>query len=62
VHLLELFKKFVVYVFFLIKTQPNFMKRKHPTKGEKKKQGARTKAQARMAYLHTTNAGFKKWI
>jgi len=25
---------------------PNFIKRKHPRKGEKKKQGARTKVQA----------------
>ncbi len=27
-------------------TLPNFIKRKHPRKGEKKKQGARTKVQA----------------
>jgi len=28
---------------------PNFIKRKHPRKGEKKKQGATTKVQARQA-------------
>jgi hypothetical protein len=27
-------------------TPPNFIKRKHPRKGEKKKQGARTKVEA----------------
>jgi hypothetical protein len=31
---------------FLMKPVPNFIKRKHPRKCEKKKQGARTKVQA----------------
>jgi hypothetical protein len=31
----------------LDETLPNFIKRKHPKKGEKKKQEARTKVQAR---------------
>jgi hypothetical protein len=30
----------------LDETLPNFIERKHPRKGEKKKQGARTKVQA----------------
>jgi hypothetical protein len=35
-------------------TLPNFMKRKHPRKGEKKKQGART-AQKRQATRRKVN-------
>jgi hypothetical protein len=35
-----------IEIFHYDKTLPNFLKRKHPTKGEKKKQGPRTKIQA----------------
>jgi hypothetical protein len=40
VHLLELFFLFCGSCILFGETQPNFIKRKHPRKGEKKKQGA----------------------